>query len=195
MACGKSSATLHLSELLGCPSANADEIVARLLENDARVQQALTERFGQSILTDGRVDRDQLRQRVFSSELDRRALEEILHPRVRDDWRQQLSRGRQRRLFHYLVEIPLLFEVGAEKELDLTVAIACSRETQLSRLLQRPSMDEKTALGIIDAQLDTSEKVNRADFVIWNDGSREEFYEQCRILSFELRVRAQNNLS
>jgi len=80
-----------------------------------------------------------------------------------------------------VVGIPLLFEVGVEKEFDCTVAVGCSEPTQLARL-RANGLDESRARARIAAQMSVQQKMDRADYAIWNDGSREVLNRQAEMI-------------
>jgi dephospho-CoA kinase len=108
--------------------------------------------------------REQLRQLVFRSPQARKELENILHPRIRAAW---LELTEEKNLL--LAEIPLLFETKAERYLDLILVTACSHQTQTERMVQKRLLPAELAEQMLNAQLPLSEKMARADYVIWTD--------------------------
>ena len=80
-----------------------------------------------------------------------------------------------------MVSVPLLYEVAAEDEFDCVVAVGCSEETQLARLKQK-KLTKTEARARIRAQWPLPLKLDRADFVIWNDGSLQVHAEQADII-------------
>ena len=76
-----------------------------------------------------------------------------------------------------LVTVPLLYEVGAERDFDCVVTVACSEQTQLARLTAT-GLSEEQARARIRAQWPMQRKMDRADFVIWNDGTLRTVSEQ-----------------
>jgi dephospho-CoA kinase len=171
IACGKTHAASGLALLLGCDLLSADEIVHRLLREDAGVRGELAGRFGGSIFAgpNGELDRARMREIVFADPQRRRVLEEILHPRVRSEWTGCVGRAR-REDRSLLVEIPLLYETGAGEWFDRVVVVAAPRETQLERLTEIRGMPRQIAERMIDAQMPLPEKIRRADHVVWNGG-------------------------
>jgi dephospho-CoA kinase len=118
----------------------------------------------------GKPDRLLIRKIVFESETKRRELEAILHPRIRSRW-VALADEHRRQGTWLLVDIPLLFETGAEVHCDRTVVVACSRSIQETRLLEERRLSSDLARRIIDAQLDLGTKITKAHHVIWNDST------------------------
>jgi dephospho-CoA kinase len=139
-------------------------------------QPALVEiraQFGEGVIgPGGRLERDALARLVFSDPSARKKLEEILHPRIRDLWRQQMNAWRSEGHSLAIVVIPLLFETGAEIELDATICVACTEDSQKERLLARnwslEQIQQRTK-----AQWPIERKIAKANFVIWTEGSLE----------------------
>ncbi|MFM8230455.1 MAG: dephospho-CoA kinase [Chthoniobacterales bacterium] len=149
---------------------DADGSVHRLLDTESAVAARIRSLFGADFLQpDGKPDRPALRSLVFANAKARRELEDLLHPLVRAEWQagreRCISQGRD-----YLTDIPLLYETSAERFFDAVVVVACSRETQLARLEGR-GIELQTAEAMLASQLPLGQKVDRASFVIWNDGS------------------------
>lgn len=179
---GKSSFTNCLRELL--PQAmffDADEMARELTRTDADVIAALRAKFGAAIFHEnGQLNRSALRAIVFAAPEKRRELESILHPRIRAHWSGEAIRHRNST---FIADIPLLYETGGETLCDRVVVVACTPRMQLARLLTRTGMEAAEADRIIAAQMPSSEKIRRADHVVWNNGSPESLREQARLLA------------
>jgi dephospho-CoA kinase len=122
-----------------------------------------------------------MRSIVFADADKKRALEQILHPRIRRQWSLEAERHRNSAKL-FFADIPLLYETGGETLCDRVVFVACSPSVQLERLEARMGLDEAEAQQMIDAQMPLLEKVGRADHVVWNNGGRDELKEQARLL-------------
>ncbi|MGF1485247.1 MAG: dephospho-CoA kinase [Opitutales bacterium] len=167
MGCGKSTAA-DFFEGLGFERLDSDVLVRELLASDAAVHATLRERWGSRVFTaEGKVDRRAVGAIVFSDPRELDWLESALHPRVRTLWQRWLSERTHKRC---LVEIPLLFEKNLEKHFDSVVCVTCSDVTQRARLRAR-NLQEADISARLQRQLPLSEKVQRADFVLSNDGS------------------------
>jgi dephospho-CoA kinase len=127
---------------------------------------------GDVVGSDGRLRRDLLAQKVFGDPNARRKLEGILHPRIRELWQQKVKAWRASPLPLGVVAIPLLFETGAEAECDAVVCIACSAGTQFGRLRARGWSEEQSQQRIA-AQWPIEQKMAKANYVIWTEGSLE----------------------
>ncbi len=170
---GKSTFTKILASSLGAETFDADLCSRRLLAEDPDVAAEVRAAFGAEVFgVDGRPERGALRALVFGEDpAPRRTLEAILHPRVRTAWRgwmgEQLQKSPGAAL---LVEIPLLYETGAEAFFDHAIVVGCSLATQLSRLSGQRGLPEPIACRIIASQWALSDKIRRCDHLVWNDG-------------------------
>jgi dephospho-CoA kinase len=97
-------------------------------------------------------------------------LESITHPRIRQLWHEQMTAWERAGVERALVVIPLLYETGAERELDRVVCVACTRASQYERLRQRGWSDREIEARCA-AQWPVEEKMARADHVVWTEGT------------------------
>jgi dephospho-CoA kinase len=179
---GKSTFAGCLRELL--PDASffdADEAAHALL-NRPEVQRQIRREFGAQLFsTAGDLNRPKLRAIVFADATKKRALERILHPRIRRQWRTEAKEHRNSPRF-FFADIPLLYETGGESFCDRVVVVACSQKVQLARLRKRMSVKISEAKRMINSQMPLEEKIRRADHVVWNNGTRIRLMEQARFL-------------
>src|ERR1041385_1676927 len=180
---GKTSFGHCLRELL--PEAHffdADVAARELGDNDPEVRRLIEKEFGAKVYSQGGdLNREQVRSIVFADADKKRALEQILHPRIRRQWSLEAERHRNSdKLF--FADIPLLYETGGEILCDRVVVVACSPRVQRERLMARMGLDEPEAQQMIDAKMPLAEKIARADHVVWNNGGRDELKEQARVL-------------
>ena len=180
---GKSSFIDCLRQLL--PKAvffDADRMARELVDLDGEAKAEIEREFGAGMFSaGGDLNREQLRSIVFSSAEKRRALETILHPRIRRRWSADAQTYRNSPNF-FFADIPLLYETDGQKLCERVVVVACSPRIQLERLLQRTAMERAEAERIIAAQMPLPEKVAKADHVVWNDGGRSLLAEQAKLL-------------
>ena len=160
---------------------NADQAAHALVEFP-EVRQEIRAEFGSGVFSrDGDLNREKLRAIIFGDAIKRRALERVLHPRIRRQWRAEAKRHRNSPDF-FFADIPLLYETGGETLCDRVVVVACSHQVQVRRLAQRMSINDTEAEQMIRSQMPLDEKIARADHVVWNDGSRAVLMEQARFL-------------
>ena len=168
-----------------CPDAkffNADKAARDLVDLDPQVKEELLREFGpETYFPGGALDRERLRAIVFHDAAKKIALEKILHPRIRQQWSAEAKKHRHADEF-FFADIPLLYETGGETLCDRVVVVACSREIQVARLLTRGRIDRAIAGQMIDSQMPLTEKIKRADHVVWNNAERSVLSGQAGIL-------------
>src|SRR5450759_1018889 len=156
---------------------NADQ-AAHALVQLPQVKQKIRADFGSDVFSrDGDLNREKLRAIIFGDATKKRALERILHPRIRSQWRAEAKKHRNSSDF-FFADIPLLYEIGGETLCDRVVVVACSYKVQLARLAERMSLENTKAEQMITSHMPLEEKMARADHVVWNDGSRAAVMEQ-----------------
>jgi dephospho-CoA kinase len=161
---------------------DADQAARDLAEHDPEVRELIEREFGAAVFSaTGDLNRAQMRSIVFADAEKKRALEQILHPRIRRQWSLEAESHRHSAKL-FFADIPLLYETGGETLCDQVVVVACSPRVQLERLKARMSLEEADAQQMIDAQMPLTEKMARADHVVWNNGGRGELREQARLL-------------
>jgi len=154
----------------GAATVSSDEIVHRLLREDAGVREALLERFGDRILDEAKqIDRSAIADIVFPDPEALDWLEGLLHPLVSREyleWREQLGRLPNPPAV-CVTEVPLLYEVGGQDRFDAVVVITAPPEIRAARTRVPSELREPRLLP-------DEEKAARADYVYVNDGSLEE---------------------
>ena len=183
IATGKSTFSRSLQEVTGARLFDADRAAHQLTNEDEAVRRLLRERFGTEIFSaSGDLNRAALRAIVFSDSEKKRALEKILHPRIRQQWSTAAEESRQTGQL-FLADIPLLYETQGELLCDRVVVVACAQEIQQQRLISRMHLTPSAALAMIDSQMLLSEKISRADHIVWNNGPVAVLDAQARILA------------
>jgi len=161
---------LRAFERHGAAVVSSDEIVHRLLREDAGVKAAILGRWGERVLgEDGEIDRGRVAEIVFSDRGELVWLEDLLHPRVSEEylrWRDELARLPNPPAV-CVTEVPLLYEAGSERYFDAVVAVTASPKVRISRTI-RPMPDREQRL------LPDEDKLARADFAYVNDGTLDE---------------------
>jgi dephospho-CoA kinase len=163
------SACAEMLRARAIPVVDTDDLARQAVEPGQPALAEIQHRFGANLVgPDGRLHRDELARRVFVDASARQQLEHILHPRIRELWRAQMQTWRGQGRPMAVVVIPLLFETGAEGELDATMCIACSAATQRQRLLARGWSPEQLQQRI-QAQWPTAKKMEHSNYVIWTE--------------------------
>jgi len=187
IASGKSTFAARLRER-GVPVVDADSLARQVVEPGAPALAEIAQAFGPSvILPEGGLDRRRMGELAFADPAARRRLEAITHPAIRGAMAAEV--GRLSALGHPLAfyDVPLLFEVGLEAELDAVVVIWTPRQAQLERLSRRDRLAPAEAEARLAAQLSLEEKAARADFVVANDGPLEALWDKADRLLGDLR--------
>ena len=188
VATGKSSFTGLLLRHLPAEFFDADQCAHDLLADDATIRQAVVAAFGAAVCdAAGKPDRPKLRALVFDDSVQRRELENILHPAIRDRWTKRAARLAREGCW-FVVDLPLLFETQAEASFDHIVVVACAPATQRRRLAEQRGLSANLAEKIIASQLDLPAKINQAHHVIWNDSTHSCLERQSRLLAGWLRA-------
>jgi dephospho-CoA kinase len=169
--CGKTTVAGLLRER-GWGVIECDAIAHELLQPGRENWQKVVDEFGPRVLTDNReIDRKALGKIVFSSPELLQKLNSITHPAIREYWLREKEEFEKR--FpekNLVVEVPLLFELGLQKEFDQVVCVACSKETQEDRLLAR-GWQPWEVRARRRSQLPLEEKMCLSDRVLWNEGT------------------------
>jgi dephospho-CoA kinase len=156
----------------GIPTLDADTLAREAVASGSTGLAAVVARFGPAVvLPDGTLDRRALGVVVFGDPQARADLEAIVHPRVREAtgaWLDRLAIGGESVA---VVDIPLLYETGRDRDFDRVIVTSCPRGQQVARVVERDGLTAAQAEARIDAQLPTDEKVRRADFVIDTGGT------------------------
>lgn len=190
IASGKSTVA-RVWRRLGAPVIDADVLARRAVEPGSEGLRRIVETFGPGVLDEtGRLDRAALRDIVFRDPEARAKLEAIVHPevgRLRREEEARLEAAGENIVVH---DIPLLFEAGLEEEFDAIVLVDASERVRLERLVRERGLAEDEARRMIGAQMPSSEKRRRADYVIENEGTLEDLERAAEEVWRELRRRA-----
>jgi dephospho-CoA kinase len=168
---GKSTVAALLEEM-GAARVDADRMAHRALR-DPGVRDRIRRRWGPEVFTPrGNVSRKALGRRVFRNPGELRALERILHPRIRAEIANEVRRLRGRRGVRAIVlDAPLLLEAGLERLCDRILFVATSRATRFERLKSKRKWTLEEIKRRQDFQKPLKEKRRRADITIDNDRS------------------------
>jgi dephospho-CoA kinase len=167
---GKSLAGQYFSDL-GATVLDADVIAREVIERGSGGFDKVVAAFGDSILRDGQIDRRTLAERVFGNMPDRRTLESIVHPLVRDAFEAAATRLQGDDVLVY--EIPLLEETGAATRFDFVITMESDLDNRSERLKKRGMLGSEIDARI-GAQASPEERMSVAGYVITNNGTPDE---------------------
>lgn len=171
IASGKSTVAA-LFAARGATVIDTDQIAREVVLPGRPVLASLVRALGREILgTDGRIDRQRLRRRIFEDPATRRVVEEILHPAIL----AELTRLAETLPGPYqLLVVPLLVEAGRSQLVDRVLVVDCPEEQQVERLMRRDGETRESAARALAAQATRTERLAAADDVIVNDRGPEE---------------------
>ena len=176
---GKSAASDVFSSL-GAAVIDTDLLSRELVEPGQPALQEIVTEFGAAMLDpEGRLDRARLRDRVFDDGAARARLEDILHPRIRDE---MLRRAENADTAYVVFVIPLLFETGQQSLVDRVLLIDVPQALQRARVADRDGLDATQIDAILAAQTDRATRLSQADDVICNDGSLDDLHKAVQAL-------------
>ena len=169
VASGKSTVASWLSAR-GIAVHDSDAVVHNLLAANGQAVAEIIATFGLDLGTnDGGIDRKKLGAHVFANPADRKKLESILHPLVRQHreffLQDQQCLGSQ----IVVLDVPLLYETGVDELCDYVIVVYADEDTIRDRALSRPGMTLEKLSGILATQMPANEKCQRADFVLDTD--------------------------
>ncbi|WP_414717533.1 dephospho-CoA kinase [Steroidobacter sp.] len=168
IASGK-SAVAEIFSQLGAPVLDTDQIARDVVEPGSPTLAKLVAEFGSDILdAEGRLDRARMRARVFADPEQRKRLEAITHPAIREELAARAQRAQGPYQIHV---IPLLVESGRSDLYDRVLLVDTSEEEQLKRLMARDQSSPELARQILAAQASREARLDAADDVIVNTGT------------------------
>jgi len=172
---------------LGIPVHDADQAVHDLMAPGGRAFDKIIGQFPETF-EDGKINRTRLGDRVFSSPQELSCLEAILHPLVRQHKLKFLGNAARRRCPLVVLDVPLLFETGGDRQCDGVVSVSAPDFVQRARVLSRPGMTDQKFAAILAKQLPDREKCRRSDFVVQTGGGRLESFISIRKIIEETRT-------
>ena len=165
------SAVAEMLEECGAVIIDSDQLARDVIERGTPGFEAVLATFGDRILTDGEIDRSTLAEIVFHNESERKKLESIIHPLIREA-AEALTRNLPTNSV-VINQIPLLVETDGAKRFDHVVTISASEEMRRKRLIQRGLKDYEITKRM-QAQVDDASRESVADSIIRNEGSLED---------------------
>lgn len=162
---GKSTVA-KVFEVLGIPVYYADGAAKRLMNTDAVLKQKIKTQFGETIYTDGQLNKKRLAHIVFNAPEKLEILNNIIHPATLSDaenWMQQQSTP------YTLKEAALIFESGAREQLDYVIGVTAPAPLRIQRTMKRDGITREDVIARMNNQMDDSIKMKLCDFVLKND--------------------------
>ena len=154
---------------LGTQVIDADIISHEVTEPSGSGFEEILSEFGSEILDEkGLINRKKMRAIIFNDPSQKKILENIIHPKVRDEMFQRINKSDD----HYLiVSVPLLVETGMHQIMDRNLLVDCSEDTQIERLMHRDKITLNEAKAILKNQASRSDRKKIADDLIVNENN------------------------
>jgi dephospho-CoA kinase len=162
---GKSTVA-RIFETLGIPVYYADDAAKRLMNEDPELRRQIINHFGEEAYRGAELDRSFIASHVFRDKEKLKILNSLTHPatiRDADDWMVKQTTP------YAIKEAALIFEAGAENKLDYVIGVSAPESLRISRSIKRDDVNEDKVKERMAGQLNEEEKMNRCDFLVYND--------------------------
>jgi dephospho-CoA kinase len=185
---GKTTAA-KVFEVLGIPVYYADDVAKRLMNEDGELKQKIKLHFGEAVYKNGQLDKKYLADMVFNSPEKLALLNALVHPATLHDaesWMKLQSAP------YCLKEAALIFESGAQQQLDYIIGVTAPAPLRIQRTMLRDGITREEVIARMDKQMDEAIKMKLCDFVIKNN-EQEMLLPQILELHQKLSALAENN--
>ncbi len=173
---GKTTISNQFSSTYGTPIIDADEISRQLLLPNGKAYEETINLFGpECVLASNDINRKFIREKIFTDDSLRLLLENIIHPKVKAEISAQVKSLDAQ---YCLIVIPLLIESNMQSMVDRILVIDINKQSQLNRVASRDQCEKPHVEAIINAQIDSAERLKYADDIITNNGQPEDLISQ-----------------
>ena len=173
---GKTTISNQFRSSYKIPIIDADDISRELLLPTGKAYDETIKLFGPAcVLKSKHIDRKFLREKIFADDSMRISLEKIIHPKVRAEITYQVESLNSK---YCIIVIPLLIESNMQSMVDRILVIDTNKQNQLNRVSARDQCDKNHVENIVNAQIDSTERLKYADDVITNNGEPEDLIQQ-----------------
>lgn len=163
----------RIFEVLGIPVYYADDAAKRLMNEDETLQQKIIENFGPEVYENKQLNRTKLASLVFNDQQKLAILNTLVHPATiadAENWMKNIGQGNNSSEIPFAIkEAALLFESGAQKNLDYVIGVNAPYKLRLQRAMKRDNLSKEAVESRINKQMDETKKMNLCNFIITND--------------------------
>lgn len=164
---------------------NSDNRAKWLMNNNDNLKSNIISIFGNKAYLKGALNRKYLSAKVFNDSLKLKALNNLVHPLVAIDFKNWLLHQKSKDFV--FKEAAILIESGAYKEMDKIIVVSCPENIRLERVLKRDGNSPELVKKRMQNQISESEKINHADFVVKNNGSKSDLVLEVEFVISELK--------
>jgi dephospho-CoA kinase len=156
----------HIFSTLGIPVYYADDAAKRLYAEHEGLRQSMITHFGEESYKDGNLNRPYIASQVFGNNENLSLLNSLVHPLTIADAKAWMD---LQQAPYILKEAAVLFESGADQDLDMVIGVSCPEPLRIRRAMERDHVEEAEIRKRMARQMDEAEKMSKCDFVIIND--------------------------
>ncbi|NTV99494.1 MAG: dephospho-CoA kinase [Chlorobiaceae bacterium] len=191
---GKSTVCGFLGEM-GCGLFEADRVARELQLHDPDVIEGIKSLFGSEVYSfdlSGRLvlDRKKIAREVFSSSEKLEALNRLVHPKVGAEFRRAVLEAQKQGTGIMVKEAAIIFESGGSRQFDVVVVVAADMHQRIERAVQKGMGSPEEIMRRMATQWPQEKLIEKADYVLWNRGSREQLKKEAEALYRQLLARA-----
>ena len=161
---GKSTVAGYFQEL-GVPVYVADTEAKKIMEQSETIQE-VQQIFEENVIAEGKLDRKKIAAIVFNNPEKLAQLNKIIHPKVKEDFKDWLEKHQN--YFFIIKEVAILFETNSEKDFDAIILVTAPEEIRIERVVNRDKITENQVKERIKNQLSDEEKIKKSHFIIEN---------------------------
>lgn len=156
-------------QLMGYPVYSSDQRAKDIMHEDPTVTAGLKELFGEEAYIHSNLNRPYIAAQIFKDDSKRIAMNSLVHPAVRNDFRNWAAQQKSPLVFQ---ESALLFETGNYKSFDAVILVSAPEKIRMERVKERDQLTDEQVQSRFDAQMPEAEKMKLTDLVIYNDGNQ-----------------------
>ncbi|WP_294674133.1 dephospho-CoA kinase [uncultured Fluviicola sp.] len=155
-------------QLMGYPVYSSDQRAKEIMQEDQELIAGLKELFGEEAYLDANLNRPYIAAQIFKDSSKRTAMNNLVHPAVRKDFQNWVSRQKSDLLFQ---ESALLFETGNYRSFDAVILVSAPEKVRMERVKERDQLTDEQVQSRFNAQMPEEEKMKLTGLVVQNDGN------------------------
>lgn len=182
IASGKST-FCNIIRQMGYPVFDSDNYAKLVYHKNNPIYNEIVKLFKEEILDENReINLKIVAKIIFENEYKRKELEKLIHPFVLNGINNMIEKSND----FFFAEVPLLFESGFDKYFDEIILVTCDKEIALERCIKDRGYTKEEALSRLNSQIDAKYKIERADYVVYNNGTISDLKKSARELILKI---------